>query len=177
MIAIAVSWRSARLRVAAPRSQTHSSNARAPRRPWPPRSSTWPRAAPRTALRLAIPRRVRELCPRAVFLGWTITPPTKQVQRNATRFCRGFRGALADGRASFLRQRGEQMQDEWINVWAEIRPRTVGGRRGSKARNAGPPDRGGIDLVTPTAEFPARLVPVGGRRVWPVVRVAWAKFG
>jgi hypothetical protein len=55
------------------------------------------------------------------FSGWTITPPKKQVQPNATRFCRGFRGALADERASFLRQRGEQMQDEGINVWAEIR--------------------------------------------------------
>jgi hypothetical protein len=55
------------------------------------------------------------------FFGWTITPPTKQVQRNAMRFCRGFRGAVADERASFLRQRGEQMQDEGINVWAEMR--------------------------------------------------------
>jgi len=70
------------------------------------------------------------------------------------------------------------MQDEGINVWAEIRDQEQSaGTWGAKARNAGPLDRGGIDLVPPTAEFPARLVPVGGRREWPVVRVAWAKFG
>jgi hypothetical protein len=44
------------------------------------------------------------------------------TERNITRLsgCQGFGSALADQRAFFLRQRREQVQDEGVNVWAEI---------------------------------------------------------
>jgi hypothetical protein len=42
------------------------------------------------------------------------------AERNATGSCQGFGSALADKRALFLRQRSEQVQDERINVRAEI---------------------------------------------------------
>jgi hypothetical protein len=81
----------------------------------------------RTALRLAIRRRVRERAAACLPSSWGRFPgvddhaaKTKQGQRNATRLCRGFRGALADKRAFLLRQRGEQVQDDGIKVWAEI---------------------------------------------------------
>jgi hypothetical protein len=43
-------------------------------------------------------------------------------ERNATRLsgCQGFRSVLADKRAFFLRKRREQVQDEGVNVRAEI---------------------------------------------------------
>jgi hypothetical protein len=44
------------------------------------------------------------------------------AERNATRLssCQGFRSAPADKRAFFLRKRREQVQDERVNVRAEI---------------------------------------------------------
>jgi len=49
--------------------------------------------------------------------------------------------------------------------------------KGSKAPKCRVRRQTGIDLAPLTAEFAARLVPVGGTRVWPAARVAWAKYG